>query len=104
MGKSNCAHRIALSLTDGDWDSRLYVLHRCDNTSCCNPAHLWRGTQSENLNDMLEKGRQHSKLSIEDVQAIRASSAPGRALAREYGVSHTQIGRIRSVYTWKHIT
>jgi hypothetical protein len=50
------AHRIAWQLANGR-DALLFVLHRCDNPVCCNPAHLWEGTQSENMRDMAAKGR-----------------------------------------------
>lgn len=52
------AHRLAwelanqLSLTAAD-----VVLHTCDTPSCCNPAHLRRGTQSDNMRDMACKKR-----------------------------------------------
>jgi len=50
------AHRIALELTGVDIKGKL-VLHSCDNRKCCNPAHLRTGTQQENMNDMVARGR-----------------------------------------------
>lgn len=33
------------------------VLHHCDNPSCCNPRHLYLGTQSENNRDRYKRNR-----------------------------------------------
>lgn len=111
-GKVLLAHRIALSLTDGEWDSKLHVLHTCDNPPCCNPAHLWRGTDLDNQRDKVAKGRQrnnplrgedspHAKLTQQQVLAIRASQKRGAELAAEYRVSQTTISSVRNYRTWK---
>ena len=52
------AHRLAWALAYGDIPTGMLVLHTCDNPPCCNPAHLFLGTQSENMKDKVNKGRQ----------------------------------------------
>lgn len=52
------AHRYALSKHLGrPIGEGLVVLHACDNPSCVNPAHLREGTQKENVEDCIVKGR-----------------------------------------------
>jgi hypothetical protein len=51
------AHRFAWQLVNGEIPAGMKVLHSCDNPPCCNPAHLSLGTQLENIQDMLSKGR-----------------------------------------------
>jgi hypothetical protein len=51
------AHRVAWELTRGKIPGDLCVLHRCDNTACINPDHLFLGTQLDNIQDMNAKGR-----------------------------------------------
>lgn len=51
------AHRLAYALVNGEPDPALVVCHRCHNPACCLPAHLYLGTQQDNMNDKLAAGR-----------------------------------------------
>ena len=51
------AHRVAYEQMVGPIEDGLFVLHRCDNPSCCRPDHLFLGTAKENWNDARAKGR-----------------------------------------------
>lgn len=57
----NCkAHRVSWIIANGAIPSGQFVCHTCDNRKCVNPAHLFIGTQSDNMQDCVAKGR-HSR-------------------------------------------
>lgn len=56
-GKENAVHRISYELQNGKIANNLWVLHKCDNSKCVNPNHLFLGTVQDNVDDMFRKGR-----------------------------------------------
>jgi hypothetical protein len=107
-------HRLAYELETGPIPDGLCVCHRCDNRRCCNPEHLFLGTQADNNADRDAKGRgvqrrgeRHhaAKLTEDQVRGIRAAYAQGAEqpeLAQRYGVDSTNIGCIVNGRTWRH--
>lgn len=93
------AHHIS-PIPDG-----LLVCHRCDTPACVNPAHMFLGTDQDNSDDKIRKGRdnRYSKLTVESVLAIRKDQRPLKEVARDYGVSPMTISSIRNRSRWAHL-
>lgn len=113
------AHRVGWVLANGEVPLGRQVLHHCDNRACVNPAHLYIGTNADNIRDKVERGRSRfphperqgelhpmAKLSSEQVEEIRNRSTgargEGRRFAREYGVSPSLISLIVNRKLWAH--
>lgn len=57
-GRTTSAPRVVFEIVLGSpLPADVYACHRCDNPRCCNPAHLFAGTRSDNMLDMYAKGR-----------------------------------------------
>jgi hypothetical protein len=112
--QSILAHRYAYEQHRGPIPVGQFVLHHCDNRSCVNPRHLFCGTQQANVDDMINKGRDRkrgmagdenhrAKITEAIVREIRASPTTAKILAQRYGVSVSQINRVRQRRKWTHI-
>jgi len=113
------AHRASWAIHNGPIPEGMCVLHRCDVKLCVNPAHLFLGTQADNMRDMTIKGRgvQHpappgeghhfAKLTDAKVVEIRTLYAMGgvsqRALAKRFGVAYSSISDVLSRKHWAHV-
>lgn len=115
-GETHLSHRIAYQLAVGQIPENMFVLHECDNPSCCNPNHLKVGDQVLNMKDMWSHGRakpghvfgiKHgcAKLNEQDITEIRILSEClySDEIARMYGVSGRNIRYIIGGQHWKHM-
>lgn len=117
-GHMTTAHRVVFELTYGSIPDNHIICHTCDNPRCCNPAHLFLGTDATNSADKVAKGREghpnnrgranpNVRLTAADVHAIREAWAAGGItqpeLATCYGVQAPAIWKIVHRRTWKHI-
>lgn len=51
------AARLVWYAINGQIPDSLFVCHRCDQPACVSSAHLWLGTNADNMADMKAKGR-----------------------------------------------
>lgn len=106
------AHRVSWELHFGPIPPGLFVCHKCDVRACVRPDHLFLGTGSDNVQDMLRKGRwariTHgmAKITAAQVTEIRDLVANGgarREVAAQYGISHNQISAIVTRKSWRQV-
>lgn len=110
QGRNYYGHLVSLELDGRKVPKGMMGCHHCDNPICSNPQHLYVGTQKQNMQDAMRRGRVRrgeacasSKLTDEAVRFIRASNLPTGDLARRFGVTHGAVSMARSRRTWKHV-
>lgn len=114
-GKTIKAHRFSYEVFRGPVPKGMSVLHRCDVPSCCNPAHLFLGTQLENMRDCSAKKRIRTgnrqgengpgRLTNDIIREIRSlvGTMPQRRIAEKFGISYQHCSDIIKRKRWPHI-
>ena len=109
------AHRYSFGLINKITPGK-FVLHNCNNPSCCNWRHLYEGTKKDNSQDSIRAGtarfphpgfgEQHplSKLtwqSVSEIRSLHKEGASMRSLARNHKVCLAAIQKVLSGKTWR---
>lgn len=116
QGQWRLTHRLAWTFKHGSIPKGMKVCHHCDNPPCCNPRHLFLGSDMDNHLDMRSKGR-HTVVRGEQVGLAKMTEATVRQvrqrydgeygiiskLATQFGVKPTTISAIIHRVTWKHV-
>lgn len=117
-GEKLKTHVYSYELHYGPLAPGLWVLHKCDNPPCVNPAHLFSGTAMDNVRDMISKGRDirergvdryNATLTEDDIREIRRRYVKRDKvngcgpLGKEFGVGLTMIFAIVTRRRWKHV-
>lgn len=118
-GKHERLFRVLYILKFGNIPKGKVIRHKCDNSWCCNVEHLEIGTQKDNVQDMINRGRDtyhnpklssrgeknyHNKLTEKEVIDIYKSNLGYRKLSKLYKVSSTNIRNIKKKLQWKWLT
>lgn len=123
--KTYLSHRLALIFWDKKEKRGLQVNHKCNNPACCNPKHLYWGTQKENIKDCILAGNkvdpprngknppirrgEDNHMSImtkEKVFSLREDRAAGmthKDLGKKYGISTSTACQISNYKSWKYL-
>lgn len=114
-GRTTYVHRVFYEVFVGKIPKGMCVLHRCDTPACCNPSHLFIGTQKDNIDDMVNKnrhkpliGEKHgsSKLTEKDVLEIRRLRKEGmtrKKISEKFLISRGYVYEIVVRRSWNHI-
>lgn len=116
MGKKSIvAHKAAYLLLRGAIEDGKILMHTCDFPRCVNPDHLKVGTHSENMQDMVAKGRDNgpkgvangcSKYTDADVLQIKLWLSEGKTVkevAQHFNVTFQSVYQIGRCQSWQHI-
>lgn len=91
------AYRLVYILSHGPLDEKELVRHKCDNSICCNPAHLEKGTHAQNEQDKIERQR-HGGTPRAVAERIRVLYKTGNHTQQEiadmYGISRQSVSDI----------
>lgn len=108
--KMKSAHRVSYELYVGPIPEAMHMCHSCDVKSCVRPSHLFPGTDQENTDDMMAKGRVAkgsdagaAKLTEDEALGIFHDKRLFRVIAADYGIHPTTVGFLKNKRTWKHI-
>lgn len=112
--RAHYAHRLSYAVFVGPIETNKFVLHKCDNPKCINPAHLKTGNQKENIGDAVSRNRNaigvrqgKAKLTDSIVYSARLEYVKGNrtvdSLAKSFGVSRGTMGKAIRGEKWKHV-
>lgn len=117
-GRNVRAHRFSYVVAFGPIPGDLFVLHRCDNRKCVNPAHLFLGDAGDNIRDCFAKGRarpnpavgvQNGRALVDAEQVVsmrrrhRSGSVTIGQLMAETRLCRAAVENILSGRSWKHL-
>lgn len=114
-GKNKLYHRLIWEQHNGCIPKGFCVCHKCDTPSCVNIDHLFLGTQSENIRDMVSKGRQRGAVGstngrhiliendVLDIKELLKYGYTGSHIGEMYGVTKRTVSNIKLNKQWGHI-
>ena len=89
------------------------IRHTCDNKKCINPDHLLLGTQRDNMNDMLERGRSNreerngmsklNKKAVREVKLLLSKGVSQKEVAKRFNIDPSTVSNVNAGKTWRRV-
>ena len=99
--KMDFSHRVSYYLYKCEKVAEdLCIRHKCDNTSCVNPNHLEKGSHTDNMQDMVKRGRHKSgtqkltKQQIQEMKLLRKQGVMVKDIADKYEIDRGHASRV----------
>ena len=110
-GEGWLAHRYICTKIYGPAPTKKHdAAHSCGNKLCMNKRHLRWATRAENEADKKAHGRDNrgsrhgmSKLTAEQVRAIRGARMAQKTIAHQYGISRATVSDLKRKRRWTHL-
>lgn len=117
-GRTEQAHRVSAAEVHGPIPDGMFALHHCDVKPCILPAHIYYGTQQDNVDDMWRRGRngnasvhgeRHGSAKLTDATVAEARKLHSTGnysyneLARQFKVTKNVMREAVQGKTWKHV-
>ncbi|WP_218780901.1 MULTISPECIES: HNH endonuclease [Paenibacillus] len=111
--KHRRAHRLVYEECFGEIPEGLVVRHKCDVRNCVNPEHLELGTQADNVQDRVIRGRssagehngrkKHNEKTVREIRRLVSEGMTTKGISARLDVNFHTVKNIRERKTWKHI-
>jgi hypothetical protein len=109
------AHRFGYEAQVGPIPEGQYVLHRCDNPPCQNPAHWFLGTHKDNAVDRQSKGRgaigernggrvvaRYAAGTIREMRLAALAGEKQADIAARFGTDQAYVSQVVRGEAWAH--
>jgi hypothetical protein len=106
------SHRLSYEIHFGKIEDGKFICHKCGNSKCCNPNHLYSGTPKENWHDAIKHNTAYklprikpedvhcAKINYDIANEIRNSPEKGVYFVKKYNISKAMVSRIRKNLSW----
>lgn len=108
-------HRVVCEATHGAPPSPVHhAAHRCGNTSCGNPRHIYWATPAQNQADRVGHGTSNrgvrqwraklTECAVREIRALAAAGISQAEIGRRIGVSRLVVTKVVNRHTWGWVT
>jgi len=97
-------HKVSFEWEYGEISEGSIIRHKCDTPLCVRPSHLVVGTQQQNVQDMIDRGRHVGNRDIDEatvvkIRLLKAGGLTTEQLCEQFDLSSQHINAIcRGVY------